>query len=178
MHEDTPQEESGIRRHIQDRLPAFIATLIGGVVAMGVNAPLTSPDDLVGNAGSVAVVSLIAAIIAGMIWARTKGDIQTRARTFNIVLTVLLLFTVGAAAAIEYGAEISHAIRYIIPLGAIVTIFVSVLTPIIERWKTQTIILVIAAALPLAMLAAGYILTINEFGFTEPPSLSLPPPPA
>ena len=144
---------------------------------MGVNAPLTSPHDLIANARSVAVVSLIAAIIAGMIWGRIKGDIQTRSRTFNIVLTVLLLLTVGSAAAIEYGGEISHAIRYIIPLGAIVTIFVSVLTPIIERWKTQTALLVIAAALPLAMLSAGYILTVNEFGFTEPLSIPFPTPP-
>ena len=31
-----------------------------------------------------------------MIWARIKGDVQSRSRTFNIVLTVLLLLTVGA----------------------------------------------------------------------------------
>lgn len=177
MDSETQETGSGLRGHIQDRLPAFIATLIGGTVAMGVNAPLTSPDDLVANAGSVAVVSLIGAIIAGMIWARIKGDIQSRSRTFNIVLTVLLLLTVGSAAAIEYGADITHAIRYIVPLGAIVTIFVSVLTPIIERWKAQTVLLVIAVALPLVMLVLGYFLTVNEFGFTEAPSLSLPPPP-
>ena len=134
---------------------------------MGVNAPLTSPDDLVANAGSVAVVSLLGAIIAGMIWARIKGDVQSRSRTFNIVLTVLLLLTVGSAAAIEYGADITNAIRYIVPLGAIVTIFVSVLTPVIERWKAQTVLMVIAAALPLVMLVLGYFLTVNEFGFTE-----------
>ncbi|MYK60770.1 MAG: hypothetical protein F4034_02150 [Chloroflexi bacterium] len=177
MDSETPETRTGLRGHVQDRLPAFIATLIGGAVAMGVNAPLTSPDDLVANAGSVAVVSLIGAIIAGMIWARIKGDVQSRSRTFNIVLTVLLLLTVASAAIIEYGADVTHAIRYIVPLGAIVTIFVSVLTPVIERWKTQTALLVIAVALPLVMLVLGYFLTVNEFGFTEAPSLSLPPPP-
>ena len=178
MDSEPLETQSGLRGHVQDRLPAFIATLIGGAVAMYVNAPLTSPDDLVANAGSVAVVSLIAAIIAGMIWGRIKGDIQSRSRTFNIVLTVLLLLTVGLAAVFEYGADISNAIRYVVPLGAIVTIFVSVLTPVIERWKTQTILLVVAVALPLVMLGVGYFLTVNEFGFTEAPSLSLPPPPA
>lgn len=177
MDSETPDTRSGLRVHVQDRLPAFVATLIGGAVAMYVNAPLTSPDDLVANTGSVAVVSLIGAIIAGMIWARINGDVQSRSRTFNIVLTVLLLLTVGSAAAIEYGADITNAIRYIVPLGAIVTIFTSVLTPLIERWKTQTALLVIAVALPLAMLALGYLLTVNEFGFTDAPSLSLPPPP-
>ena len=119
---------------------------------MGVNAPLTSPDDLIANASSVAVVSIVGAIIAGMIWARIKGDIQSRSRTFNIVLTVLLLLTVGAAAAIEYGADITNAIRYVVPLGAIVTIFASVLTPVFERWKIRDVLVVIAVVLPVVML--------------------------
>ncbi len=177
MESESQAPPSGPRAHIQDRLPAFIATLIGGAVAMGVNAPLTSPDDLIANASSVAVVSIVGAIIAGMIWARIKGDVQSRSRTFNIVLTVLLLLTVGAAAAIEYGADITNAIRYVVPLGAIVTIFASVLTPMIERWKNQNVLVVIAVVLPSVMVGVGYFLTINEFGFTEAPSLSLPPPP-
>ena len=177
MDSETPETQSGLRGHVNDRLPAFVATLIGGAVAVFVNAPLTSPDDLFANAGSVAVVSVLAAVIAGMIWGRIRGEVHNRSRTFNIVLTVLLLLTVGAAAAIEYGADIANAIRYIVPLAAIVTIFVSVLTPVIERWKSQRFLLVIAVALPLTMLVAGYFLTVNEFGFTEAPSLSLPPPP-
>ena len=177
MESESQGSPSGLRAHIQDRLPAFFATLIGGAVAMGVNAPLTSPDDLIANAGSVAVVSLVGAIIVGMIWARIKGDVQARSRTFNIVLTVLLLLVVAGAAAIEYGGEITNAIRYIIPLAAIVTIFTSVLTPVFERSKERNAMLWIAVALPLTMLVVGYLLTINEFGFTEAPSLSLPPPP-
>ena len=177
MDSQTSEASIGIRRHIENRLPAFIATLIGGAVAMGVNAPLTSPDDLIANAGSIAFVSLIGAIVVGMIWARIPGDIQARSRTFNIVLTVLLLLVVASAAAIEYGGEITNAIRYIIPLAAIVTIFTSVLTPVFERSKARDEMLWIAIALPLVMLVVGYVLTINEFGFTEAPSLSLPPPP-
>ncbi len=177
MESESQELPSGPRAHIQDRLPAFVATLIGGAVAIFVNAPLTSPDDLIANAGSVAVVSFIGAIIVGMIWARINGDVQSRSRRFNIVLTVLLLLTVGAAAAIEYGADITGAIRYIVPLGAIVTIFASLLTPVFERWKAQNVSLVIALVLPLVILVVGYLLTVNEFGFTEAPSLSLPPPP-
>ena len=73
MDNETRQPRPGLRGHIQDRIPAFLSTLVGGLVAMGVNAPLTSPDDLVGNAGSVAVVSLIGAVIAGIIWARLRA---------------------------------------------------------------------------------------------------------
>ena len=174
----TPERRPGLRAHIQDRMPAFIATLIGGAVAMGVNAPLTSPDDLIANASSVAVVSLIGAFITGMVWARLSGDIQARSKRFNIVLTVTLLLVVAGAAAIEFAGDISNTIRYVIPLGAIVTIFASVFTPFFERWKRSNAIIWIGALLPLAMLTIGYWLTINEFGFTEAPSLSLPPRPA
>lgn len=175
---DTTDQRSGLPAHVKDRIPAFLSTLVGGAVAMGVNAPLTSPDDLIGNAGSVAVVSLIGAVIAGMVWARIRGDVQSRSRTFNIVLTVLLILVVIAAAAIEFAADISNTIRYIIPLGAIITIFASVLTPVFERWKDWRGTIWIAFLFPIAMLAIGYWLTSNEFGFTQPPSLTLPPPPA
>lgn len=166
-----------MRVWIQDWTPAFLATLIGGVVAMGVNAPLKSPDDLIGNAGSVAVASVIAALVAGSVWAQIKGDIQRRAKILNIVLTALLVVVVVAAALIENFGEISNTIRYVIPLAAIVTIFASLFTPIIERWKRRDALLWIAVVLPIVMLAAGFWLTSNEFGFTEAPSLSLPPAP-
>ncbi len=175
---ESPRPRPGSREHLHDRVPAFLATLVGGAVAMGVNAPLTSPDDLIGNARSVAAASLIAAVIAGIIWARLPGDIQGRARVFNIVLTVMLVLVVVATALIEFVGEISNVLRYVIPLGAIVTIFASVLTPVIERWKHRSGLIFVAIALPLAMLVIGYWLTSNEFGFTEVPSLSLPPPPA
>ena len=173
---ETPSPR-GVRVWIQDWTPAFLATLVGGVVAMGVNAPLKSPDDLIGNAGSVAVVSVIAALVAGSIWAQIKGDIQRRAKILNIVLTALLVVVVVAAALIENFGEISNTIRYVIPLAAIVTIFASLFTPIIERWKRRDALLWIAVVLPILMLAAGFWLTSNEFGFTEAPSLSLPPAP-
>ena len=175
---DTPKSNSGIRSHIQDRIPAFLATLIGGAVAMVVNAPLTSPDDLVGNASSVAFASFVAAIIVAMFWARLSGDLQRRARVLNIFLTVMMFLAVIAAAVIEFAGDISNAIRYIIPLAAIVIVLSSVLTPILERGKSWPPIIWLAIAAPIAMLATGYWLTINEFGFTEAPTLTLPPPPA
>ncbi len=178
LKNETPKPTSGLRAHVQDRAPAFLSTLIGGAVAMAVNAPLTSPDDLIGNAGSVAVGSLIAAIVLGMLWSRLSGEVQQRARLFNIVLTGFILLVVVAAVIIEYLGEVSNAIRYIIPLAAIVTILASVLTPLFERWKSWQGFIWLAIALPIAILAIGYWLTVNEFGFTEPPTLTLPPPPA
>ena len=70
MKDEIRQKPISLRAHVQDRLPAFLATLVGGAVAMGVNAPLTSPDDLIGNASGVAMVSLIGAFIAGTVWAK------------------------------------------------------------------------------------------------------------
>ena len=178
MQEEIRQEEAGLRRHVLARMPAYLATVIGGAIAMGVNAPLRSPDDLIANAGSVAVVSVFGALTYGMIWGRLSGELQQRSRRFNIIITVLLLLVVGVAWVAEYIGEFSNTIRYVIPLAGIVTIFASVFTPIIERWKKNTMLIWAAIILTIAMLVAGYVLTVNEFGFTEAPSLSLPPPPA
>ena len=178
MDEEIRQEETGLRRHILARMPAYLATAIGGAVAMGVNAPLRSPDDLIANTGSVAVISIFGALLYGMIWARLSGEVQQRSRSFNIIITILLLLVVGAAWVIEFMGEFSNTIRYVIPLAAIVTIFASILTPILERWKNNTLLIWVAIVLTIVMLVAGYWLTVNEFGFTEAPSLALPPPPA
>lgn len=179
MDEEIRQEDAGLRRHVLARMPAYLATAIGGAVAMGVNAPLRSPDDLIGNTGSVAIVTVFGALIYGMIWGRLSGGVQQRSRRFNITITILLLVVVAAAWIIEYIGEISNTIRYVIPLAGIVTISASVLSPIIERWRNSTNLIWIALMLTIAMLVVGYILTVNEFGFNpEPPSLSLPPPPA
>ena len=178
MDENTRQENSGLRSHVQARMPAYLATLMGGVVAMGVNAPLRSPDDLIANASSVAVVSILAGVVTGMIWGRLSGEVQQRSRTFNIVITVLLLVVVGFAWAAEYIGEFTNTIRYVIPLAGIVTIFSSVFTPIFERWKQSNTLIWVAVIVTIAMLVAGYFLTVNEFGFTEARSLALPPPPA
>ncbi len=178
MDEEIRQEERGLRRHVLARMPAYLATAIGVAVAMGVNAPLRSPDDLIANAGSVAIIGIFGALLYGMIWARLTGEVQQRSRTFNIIITVLLVVVVGIAWLAEYIGEFANTIRYVIPLAAIVTIFASILTPILDRWKTNMLLIWVAIVLTIAMLVAGYWLTVNEFGFTEAPSLSLPPPPA
>ena len=179
MDEEIRQEETGLRQHVLARMPAYLATAIGGAVAMGVNAPLRSPDDLIANTGSVAIISVFGALLYGMIWARLSGEIQQRSRTFNIIITILLVLLVAAAWVAEYIGEFTNTIRYVIPLAGIVTISASVFTPIIERWKNNTNLIWFAIIITIAMLVSGYILTINEFGFNpEPQSLSLPPPPA
>ncbi len=177
MDEQLEAEVSGARAHVRQRLPAYIATLIGGTVAMFVNAPLTSPDDLVGNTASVAFVSVVAALVAGMVWARISGDIQRRVRVYNVISTVLIIVVVAIAAAVEYAGDVSNTIRYVIPLGAVVAVLSSIFTPIIERWKTSPALIWVAIVFTIALLVAGYVLTVNEFGFTEAPSLALPPPP-
>ena len=179
MEEEIRQEESTLRQHVLARMPAYLATAIGGAIAMGVNAPLRSPDDLIANTGSVAIVTIFGSLLYGMIWARLSGEVQQRSRTFNIIITILLVLVVLVAWVAEYIGEFTNTIRYVIPLAGIVTIAASVLTPLIERWKHNTNLIWIAIILTIVMLVAGYFLTVNEFGFNpEPPSLSLPPPPA
>ena len=178
MQKDKPHEGSAPWNRVRSVIPAYVATASGGAVAMFVNAPLRSPDDLIANALSVAVASVIAAITSGIIWGLLSGDIQQRSRRFKIAITGLLLVTVGIAWVAEYILELTNTMRYVIPLAGIVTIFASVFTPLLERRKNSAQLIWTAVILSIAMLAGGYWLTVNEFGFTEPPSLSLPPPPA
>ncbi len=177
-----PQPEESIRinglgDYVRACMPAVLATVIGGAIAMGVNIPLRSPDDLFANVASVAIVSIFAAILAGMVWARLKGDTQRRIRVFNIIITLLLVVVVVAAALTEYVGEISNTIRYVIPLAAIVSIASSLLTPVFERWRRSSRFAVSTSVIIVVVLAIGYVLTVNEVGFNEVPRLSLPPPP-
>ncbi len=166
---------------LTDRLargaPAFSATLIGGALALAVGLPLKSPDDLLGNTGSVAVLSNVGAVFLAFLWAYAPGSGVRRTRFYTSACVGLFILTVLAAVLAESVGEISNAVHYVVPIASVIFVSTAILTPTIDRFVGKGASLYLGLALSVATLAAGIIMAFNEVGFTEPPSLSLPPPP-
>ncbi len=162
---------------VQRGMPAFSSTLAGGAVALFVDIPLTSPDDRLGNTGSVAAVSVMAALILGWIWAALPGDTSQRARAYSRVCLALFALTVVAALLAESVGGLANVVSYVVPLAAIVCVATALLTPLVGRMFGGTVGVWIGVSLLAAVLVTGVTLAVYRVGFTEPPSLSLPPPP-
>ncbi len=166
-----------LSEHVQSRLPAFCATMIGGLIALFINIPLTSPDDRLGNTGSVAIISFVAALILGRLWAYLKGDLIERTRRFSRICTVSFIIVVGGALLVERVGDVSNTARYVLPLAAAVCVPAVTLSPMFERSLRGSTLVLMGISLTIGVLAIGVILAYLEVGFTQPPSLSLPPPP-
>ena len=63
------------------------------------------------------------------------------------------------------------------PIAGTVLVVASVGTPIVQRYCAVKWMRVAVPMLGVALVVTGVLLTVNEIGFNEPPSLSLPPPP-
>ncbi len=146
-------------------------------MALVVGLPLTSPDDLLGNTASVAVLSNAGAIALAIIWAYAPGTPAQRTRFYATACVALYVLTVVTALLVESVGEISNAVSYVVPIASVVFVSTAVFTPIIDRSTGKGTSLSLGLFLSIATLAAGIIMAVNEVGFTEPPSLSLPPPP-
>lgn len=157
--------------------PAFSATLIGGALALVVGLPLTSPDDLLGNTASVAIMSNAGAVALAVIWAYAPGTGARRTRFYTSACAGLFVLTVVTALLVESVGEISNTVSYVVPIASVIFVSTAVFTPIIDRSASKGASLSLGLFLSIATLAAGIIMAVNEVGFTEPPSLSLPPPP-
>ena len=168
-------------RSLTDRLargaPAFAATLIGGAMALVVGLPLKSPDDLLANTGSVAIVSNVGALAFAVVWAYSPGSGVRRTRFFTTACLGLYLLTVLAAMLAESVGELNNTVSYVVPIASVVFVSTAVFTPIIDRFVDKTVSIYMGLSLSIATLAAGIIMALYEVGFTEAPSLSLPPPP-
>ena len=166
---------------LTDRLsrgaPAFSATLIGGALALVVGLPLTSPDDLLGNTASVAVLTNAGAVALAIIWAYAPGSEARRTRFYATACLALYVLTVVVALLAESVGEISNAVSYVVPIASVIFVSTAIFTPIIDRSTGRRTSLSLGLFLSVATLTAGIIMALNEVGFTEPPSLSLPPPP-
>ena len=168
-------------RSLTDRLtrgaPAFAATLIGGALALVVGLPLKSPDDLLANTASVAIMSNAGALALAIVWAYSPGSGVRRTRFFTTACLGLYLLTVLAAVLAESVGELNNTVSYVVPIASVVFVSTAIFTPIIDRFVDKTVSIYMGLSLSIATLAAGIIMALYEVGFTEAPSLSLPPPP-
>ena len=143
---------------------------------MVVGLPLTSPDDLLGNTASVAVSSNAAALVFGLIWANTPSGEARRIRAYTTVCIGLYGLTVVIALLIESIGEISNTVSYVVPIASVIFVSTAIFTPVIDRFVGKAASLYLGLSLPIATISAGIVMAYYQVGFTEPPSLSLPPP--
>ena len=174
-HSDTARPSASFYDRM---LPASAASIIGAAAATAASLPLRSPDDLFANAASVAIASVVGSAMLGLVWALSDRFSGTRRLvafiTFNVVA---FLATVTAAVIAERVEDLSNVASFTAPLAGIVLATASVGTPIAQRYCPVNWSRFAVPLFAVALAAAGVLLTVNEIGFNEPPSLSLPPPP-
>lgn len=163
-------------------LTATTAGLAGSVLAVALTLPLRSPDDLIANAFTSAMVSVPGALALGVIWARLPRTttLGRRTRLFATICAAFLVATVAAALAVEPLAELSGVASFAAPQAAAVLGAAAIGAPVLEHYAGDAILRALRYVVPVAaivIVVAGWVLAVNEVGFNEPPSLSLPPPP-
>jgi hypothetical protein len=144
-------------------IAAVIASVIGGLVAVGLSLPLRSPDDIFFNAGSVAIGSLLAGVAAGAVWSAVNGH----ARRFQMAMGAG--FVVIAVAILAAEQLFTGMFAFALPLAAVVLGSIAFLTPLLARRALP--MGAMAAVVPL--LAAGWMLA--DRGDAEVRTLALPP---
>ena len=172
-------ESTRPRASLYDRmLPATAAGMIGAAGATAASLPLRSPDDLFANAASVAAVSVIGATVLGCVWVFIGSFAPARQLTVWFAFcAAAFVATVIAAAVAERVGELSNVTSFTAPLAGIMLGTSAVAAPIVQRYIAARWLRVIVPLLGIALVIVGVLLTVNEVGFNEPPSLSLPPPP-
>ena len=159
-------------------LPASAAGMIGAAGATAASLPLRSPDDLFANAASVAIVSVIGATVLGFVWVYIGSFAAARQLTgWFAFCAAAFVATVIAAAVAERVGELSNVTSFTAPLAGIMLGTSAVSAPIVQRFVSAQWLRFAVPLLAVAIVAIGVMLTVNEVGFNEPPSLSLPPPP-
>ena len=142
-----------------------------------VGLPLKSPDDLLGNTGSVAVLSNVGALALAVVWAYSPGSGARRTRFYTTACIGLYILTVLVAMLVESAGELNNTVSYVVPIASVVFVSTAIFTPIIDRFVGSVASLYLGLSMSIGTLAAGIVMALYEVGFTEPPSLSLPPPP-
>ena len=169
------------RPSLYDRiLPAGATGALAAVATVALSIPLRSPDDLLANTASVATVSAIGAVALGIIWAtldRGQADSRQQARRFAAINAALYVATVAATLVTESVAELSNLLSFTWPLAAVMLAGTTIGAPLFQTYAPIKVMRFATPILILAVVAIGVALTLNEVGFNEPPSLSLPPPP-
>lgn len=159
-------------------LPASTAAVLAAVAAVALSIPLRSPDDLLANTASVAIVSATGAIALGIIWAQLhRGTSSQQTRKFAAINAALYVATGGISLVVESAAELSNMLSFTWPLAAVMLAGTTIGAPLVHTYVPVKALRVATPILIGAVVTTGISLTLNEVGFNEPPSLTLPPPP-
>lgn len=142
---------------------AVIASVIGGLTAIGLSLPLRSPDDVFFNAATVAVGSLLAGLAAGATWSALNGQIP------RFQMAMGAGFLVIAAGALAAEQMLTGMLMFALPLAAVVLGIIAVLTPVLAARRLPAASM--AAVVP--MLAVGWALAGQTDA--EVRTLALPP---
>ena len=159
-------------------LPASAAATVGAAAATALSLPLRSPDDLFANAATVAIASVTATAVLGFVWAYLDRFGPTRQLVaFSAFSISAFLATVAATVIVERVEDLSNVATFTAPIAGTVLVVAAVGTPIVQRYCAVKWMRVAVPMLGVALVVTGVLLTVNEIGFNEPPSLTLPPPP-
>ena len=150
---------------IRSLLAGLVAGGIAAVIASLISLPLDSPDDAVLNSGTVAIASVVAGLVGGLLWnqlaRRGKG-----ARVFHLscgaaFLAVVIVTLISEAVP---AAPLERVAQYVIPLAAIAIGIIAIGVPLVVSLKK--------AIMPPALvsLAAGLAVGLALSGQGDAPS--------
>ena len=147
------------------------AGAVAAVVAVLVSLPLRSPSDTLLNSASVALVSLLAGALAGLLWLALK---RTSRPTLGFLAVWSAIVLPASAVVLIIGqSQLDGFVSFALPLALIIYVTTGVLTVAIARylpgfsWWYAVVAVVIA-------LAAGFGLVTQSD--QESGRLELPPP--
>jgi hypothetical protein len=131
---------------------------IAAVVAVLVSLPLRSPDDILLNSATVMIGSLLAGLLAGVVW-RLVGNKPTRPRRFALIWTAI--FAVVALITLGGETQLERFIAFVLPLAAIVFALSALLIIVIEgvplcrTWWSAVATVLLALALGIGLAGQG-----------------------
>ncbi len=153
-------------------IAGLTAGSIAAMVAVLVSLPLRSPDDILLNSATVMFSSLLAGVIAGVIW-RLVGNTPARPRRFALIWTAV--FAVVALITLGGETKLERFIAFVLPLAAIVFALTGLLIIVVEgirlRRRCWPAVAAVLLALALGIGLAGQ-------GDEKSGDLQLPPPAA
>ena len=149
----------------------LIAGSAAAVIAVVVSLPLRSPSDTLFNSASVALASLLAGALAGVLWWVLR-DCGSRSVRFLAIWT--LVFIPAVAALALYGrTQLDHFTAFVLPLAGIIYLVTGILTIAIPRYMPRISWWYAPVAVVIALVLGFGLVTQTD---QESGRLELPPP--
>lgn len=142
---------------------------IGAIASSLANLPLEAPTDTLFNAATVSAGSLLAGLVAGLLW-RALASCPRRPTLFAV--TLVITFIIVAAAATTADSQVDRVKSYIVPLAAINLFIIGLLTPLASRKLRSTPIWLAPTLLIAALIIGG---ALAGQGDARSGTLKLPP---